>query len=551
MKSPWAWISNLFTRKGQDPMQVARYVLPYPVAGVNLSPDDILSLATVWACIDAIARGIGQIDWNVFQPTGRGRRELLENDQLTYVLNTRPNPEMTAIGFREALLFMGIPNGNAFAEIVRDGGGRVAQLWPLPTDRVTPRRDPNWGLVYEYRQPNGEIVILEQRQVFHLRGPGLYGLMGDNLIARAAKSMSVAAAQERFTASFFGQGANPGGVLEWPGKLGDEQYKRLQTDFAEKKKGPENAHKPLILESGMKWTATSFDPLKSQLIEGRQFSVEEICRWFGVPPHKVQHLEHATFSNIEHQSIEFVRDAVTPWCVRLQQEADFKLIRQDRAPWKYTEFDTRPLLSGDAKSRADTYAVLRQNGLATANECRALEGLNDCGDDGDVLLVQSNLTTVERIIRPPAPLALPAPAADDDGEDLNPDVDSDTDETEEATDEAEADSIAAGAFTVIVAGAIDRFTRRLANRRADLERRPRTPGTDVDALNNALINAEREKLWPRLVEELQSAQPFALRALRRALVEDDLREAARLVAAGEDPRAAAAKLLPAGCPRPG
>jgi hypothetical protein len=150
VKSPLAWFRDLFARKGQDPVQIARYVLPYPVAGVNLLPDEILSLATVWACIDAIARAIGQCSWNVYRPLGEGRRELLANDNLMWLLNTRPNPEMTAIGFREAMLFRAFPYGNAYAEIVRDAGGRVAELWPLPSDRVTPRRDPaTWELFYD------------------------------------------------------------------------------------------------------------------------------------------------------------------------------------------------------------------------------------------------------------------------------------------------------------------------------------------------------------------------------------------------------------------
>jgi HK97 family phage portal protein len=534
VKSPLAWFRDLFARLGQDPRQIERFVMPYPVSGVNLTPDDVLCLGTVWACIDSIARGIGQCDLNVYKPGKGGRRELLADDSLMYVLNTRPNPEMTAIGFREAMLFQGIPFGNAYAEIVTDRGGRVTELWPLPSDRVTARRDENWNLVYLYRQPDGSQLVLEQRQVFHLRGPGLYGLMGDNLVARAAKSMGVAAAQERFTASFFGQGANPGGVLEFPNKLGEEQYDRLKKDFAEKRKGPENAHKPMILESGMKWIATGTEPAKSQLVEARQFSVEEICRWFGVPPHKVQHLLHATFSNIEHQSIEFVRDAVTPWCRRIEQEADFKLLHQDRlrGPWRSTKFDVRPLLAGDAKSRADGYAIMRQNGIMNANEIRHLEGMNpqEGTDDGEVYLVQSNLTTVDRLVNPPeppAPSVLPAEPPDD------PEA------------ETEADMVARQAFTAIMAGALQRYSLRLKNRRADLER---------NARGDAASNLEADRLanfWPRALEEMRAARPFAVRAIGRPLDDGDLQRAGELVDAGEAPLAAASKLLPASCPRPG
>lgn len=541
MKSPLAWFRELFARQGQDPRQITRYVLPYPVAGVSLLPDDILSLATVWACIDSIARGIGQCDLNVYKPGKEGRRELLSDDSLMYVLNTRPNPEMTAIGFREALLFQGIPFGNAYAEIVTDRGGRVLELWPLPSDRVTPQRDSNRNLVYVYRQPDGTQVVLEQRQVFHLRGPGMHGLLGDNLIARAAKSMAVAAAQERFTASFFGQGANPGGLLEFPGKLADDQFNRLKNDFAEKRKGPENAHKPMILESGMKWTATGTEPAKSQLVEGRQFSVEEICRWFGVPPHKVQHLLHATFSNIEHQSIEFVRDAVTPWCRRIEQEADYKLLHQDRqrGPWRSTKFDVRPLLAGDAKSRADGYAVMRQNGIMNANEIRHLEGMNPQeASDGEAYLVQSNLTTVERLVNPPEP---PAPA-------LPPGGDPEAEDPEDPTDDpanTKAESLARLAFATILAGALHRYSLKLKNRRTDLERKAR--GGDLEAN----LEAERVATWPRALEEMQAARPFALLAIGRPLADIDLQRCVSLVDAGESPMQAVQNLLPETCPRSG
>lgn len=394
-----SWWKQLFARRREDPAQLVQHIPPVPEAGIRLTPDEALALSAVWACIDVIAKSIASCAWYVFRPLPGTRRELLEDDPLVWLLNTRPNPEMTGIAFREAMLYLAIPFGNAYAEIVPNGAGKVAELWPLDPERVTPRRDADNILYYEYRQPDGEAARLEQRQVFHLRGPTLNGLLGENIVARAARSLAVAAAAERYSAAFFGRGAHPSGVLEYPGKLSEEQYNRLKTDWAEKRAGPQNAHRPMILEAGMKWTTTSIEPGKSQLVEARQFSVEDICRWFGVPPHKVQHLLRATFNNIEHLDIEFVRGALTPWCRRLEQEADYKLFPQARGPWRNTAIDTAPLSYGDALSRAQAHAVWRQNGIMSANEIRAREGLNDRGQDGDVLLVQSNLTTVENILK--------------------------------------------------------------------------------------------------------------------------------------------------------
>lgn len=467
MRNPWQWLKSIFAR-GEDPRLQRRFVLPYPMAGVNLTADDTLSLAATWACIDVITRNIASCRWNIYQEVAgpKNRRTLLKDDPKAWMLNTRPNPEMTAIGFREAMLFQAIPFGNSYAEIEFDMGGRPRALWPLISDRMYPRRNPDTkALEYEYIYPNGERTIFSQDEIFHVRGPGIWGLMGDNLVARAAKSLAVAAAQERFTASYFGQGASPLGVLEFPNKLGSDQHKLLMDDWAEKHKGPENAHKPLILESGMKWTPIGVDPQKSQLVEGRKFSIEEICRWFGVPPHKVQHLDHATFSNIEHSSIEFVRDALVPWACRLSQEADAKLFDQTRSPWKYTEIDLRPLTHGDAVSRAQAHASWRQNGILSANEIRALEGYDDVGPDGDVLLANGTLKPVEQLLEPPPPppptlpgqLPGTAPVPDESEDDDAPD-------DAEPASEGGARALAKRALCVALVSAMLRYERKLLNR---------------------------------------------------------------------------------------
>lgn len=503
------WFGRLLNRRrGTDPAHHERWVLPYLPSGFRLTPDEALSLSAVWACIDAIAKAIASCRWNIYLPRGNGRRELLEDDALAWVLNTRPNPDMTAIAFREAMLYTCIPFGNAYAEIVRDGAGRVVELWPLEADRVTPRRARDtWQFTYEYRQPDGDLVVLSPRDVYHLRGPGLNGLLGDNLIARAAKSLSVAAAQERHSATYFGQGASPTGVLKFPGKLGQEAFDRLRAQWDDKSKQGDKAHRPLILEAGMEWVSVSTEPQKSQLVESRQFSVEEICRWFGVPPHKVQHLLRATYSNIEHSSMEFVRDALTPWCRRLEQEADYKLFRQDRGPWRYTSLDTAPLSYGDAYSRAQAHAVWRQNGVMSANEIRAREGLNDAGPDGDVLLVQSNMTTIEALLNPPEPPPALAPGVPPEGDDeeLNPSV--------------EASRVASEAVERMFASALERYAGRTRN-----------GGTTAG-----------HRLW--LVSECESFAPFAIKAFGRSLSLVEVLEAAALVDGGNEPVLAVGKVL--------
>jgi len=549
IKGLFASFLNLF-RRGDDPRREIRYALPYPVSGLNLTPDEMLSVAAVWACIDAIASHIASCPWNVYQPQGPHKKTLLYDDPLADILNVEPNPEMTAMGFRESMLFQGIAWGNSYAEIVRDGGGRVAQLWPLITNRMQPMRDEKWNLVYRYRQLDGEYVDLPASKVFHLRGPGLYGLLGENVVARAAKSISVAAAQDRYAASFFGQGASPSGVLKHKGKLSKDAQDRLKDQWAEKKKGPENAHKPLILEEDMDWQATGLEPEKSQLTESRQYSVEDIARWFRVPPHKIGHLLRATFSNIEQQDIEFVRGCLRPWCRRLEQEASRKLVRRDRAPYRVTAIDTRELVKGDAASRAAYYASGRQNGWLNTNEIRAEEGYDEIGSDGDVYLVNGTLKPIEDVLEPPEPPKPPPfPGAPGSPPGLppgkkTPAPEESSDDSEAKSDGPEARTVARAALTVILGGALERFTRRLENRRTSLSGKPKA---EVEAA----IAEERTRLWGRLRAEAASAAPFTTLVLGRDLGPDDLERAAELVADGTPAVDAVLKALPETCPQPG
>lgn len=379
-------------------------------AGVTITMDSALELSVVWACVRVISDALASAWWSIFDIGADGRRNVLPpTDALSYVLNLRPNPDMTPMAAREVLIFSALTWGNGYAEIVRTASGKVVELWPLLPHKVQPRRDPLTGrLFYLYSQQDGGQVRLEDMEVFHLRGPGISGLMGDNLVARAAKSMALAAAQERFASTYYGNNTAIGGVLETPRVLSDQAYKRLNDDWEDKHKGPNRAHKVAILEEGVQFKAVANNAQEAQAIESRSFSVTDICRWFGVPPHKVQHLDRATFSNIEHLAIEFVRDALTPWARRLEQEADYKLLG-----WSYgrrrTLLDLAPLTQGDFKTRAEGYAIMANVGAFSINDILHQEGRNGIGPDGDVRMVGVNMQTLQRLLNPPEPK--PAPAA--------------------------------------------------------------------------------------------------------------------------------------------
>src|SRR6266487_874281 len=204
---------------------------------------------------------------------------------------------MRAIAFREAILFMCLTYGNGYAEIVRDLANRPSAIWPLIPDRVTPRRldkAQGYTLVYDYANPDGSFTTLPASDVLHFHGPGIHGLMGDNLVARMAKSIALAAAHERFASTYFGNNTVIGGWIEYPRVLGPEAHTQMQKSWEDQHKGPDKAHKAIIMENGAKYHAVDSNAEKAQLIESRQFQLEEICRWYKVPPHKVQHLTRAT-----------------------------------------------------------------------------------------------------------------------------------------------------------------------------------------------------------------------------------------------------------------
>jgi HK97 family phage portal protein len=494
-------MSKLFNFGRVAPDVPQRYASWYPAQylpeNLQITMDVALQLSVVWACVDAIAKAIASCHWHVYALKGEQRKFLAE-DPLDYILNVRPNAEMTAIGFRESLLYAALTWGNAYAEIVRDGRGAVAELWPLLPERMQVARDTNGVLHYVYTQWDGGQIRLEQSDVLHVRGPSINGLLGENIVARAVKSIALGVAAERFSISFFSNSTVVGGVLEFPRTLDQKTYDRLKKDWEDKRQGPNNAHKPIILEGGAKFTSIGSNPQESQLIEVRKFQMEEICRWYGVPLHKVQHIDRATFNNIEHLGIEFVRDALSPWALRLEQEANWKLFPA-RGPGarKMTRIDTSWLSQGDFKSRAEGYSILRNIGVYSANDILAKEGENGIGPEGDIRIVGANMqllsglpdkaeAELKKLKEPPAPKLLP------------PGQSGESDLPDEKTPAARV--VVREAICALFASAMERYAKRLSNREQDLRRR-NLPESQV-AGNLA---QERERLRPWLLDECSNA----------------------------------------------
>lgn len=404
------------------------------LAGVLITPDTAVTISAVWACLRYLSQTVAVLPWHVMAD-GTSGAEVKKTHPVDYLIWKRPNKEWSSFQFRETLTHWALRWGNGYAEIERDQAGRPYALWPIHPDRVHVCRATEeeysdadtliaiGDLYYEVNNGTGGKITIAYGDMFHLRGFG-EGVVGVNVIDYASQSLGWARAIQLFGASAFGNGMNVAGVVINKKPLKPDGLKRQKAEFEQLYKGPRNANKTAFLDNDADWKAIGIDPAKAQMIEASYLLIEEVCRWFGVPPHKVMHLLRATFSNIEHQAIEVVVDSVTPWVKRLEDEADFKLFGVQNRQSLYTKMNMRALLRGDSAARAAFYKDMVGVGAYSPNRILELEDENTIGPDGDIHTMQSQNVTLETIregkqqpaqAKPAAAAAADAPAEDDAG----------------------------------------------------------------------------------------------------------------------------------------
>jgi len=360
-------------------------------SGVAVDESNALTYTAVFACVRVISETIASLPLFLYRRKEKGKEKARENP-LFNILHLQPNPEMTSFQFRETLQAHLLLWGNAYAEIEWDASGNVRGLWPIPPNRVKPKRDENKQLVYDISLPSGRSVTLSFVQVLHIRGLSPNGLVGYSPIALAREAIGLGLAAEEYAARFYSNDASPGGVLEHPGKLSDTAYKRLKKYWEKKYKGLSNAHRVAILEEGMKWHSITIPAKDAQFIENRKFQKREIASIFRVPPHLIGDLERATFSNIEQQGIEFVVHCIRPWAVRWEQELMVNLLLPSERDKYVIEFLLTGLMRGDIESRYKAYAIGRQWGWLSADDVRELENMNPIPNGrGDNYLIPLNM----------------------------------------------------------------------------------------------------------------------------------------------------------------
>ena len=352
-------------------------------SGEVVNERSAMQIATVYACVRLLAETVAGLPLHLYRsiPNTEQDKERAKDHPLYKLLYRQPNPEMTSFSFRETMMTHLLLWGNAYAQIIRDGRNNILSLYPLLPENMEVDRDKQGRIVYIYTTYSDETPKLQNKQtifradeIFHIPGLGFNGLIGFSPIAMMKNSLGMNLAVEKYGSAFFKNGAQPSGVLEHPGILKNPE--RIRENWADVYGGPQNAHKVAVLEEGMQYKAISLPPEDSQFLSTRQFGVNEICRIFRVPPHMVQDLSHATFSNIEHQSIDFVVHTLTPWLVRWEQSIIKDLLLPEEQDDIFPKFNVDGLLRGDYASRMSGYATGISNGFLSPNDVHRLENMD-------------------------------------------------------------------------------------------------------------------------------------------------------------------------------
>ena len=368
-------------------------------SGKPVNEHTAMQMTAVYSCVRILAEAVAGLPLHLYKYTASGGKEKALSHPLYFLLHDEPNPEMSSFVFRETLMTHLLLWGNAYAQIIRNGKGEVIALYPLMPNRMRVDRDSKGELYYSYTRYsdeaptiNGMTVTLRASDVLHIPGLGFDGLVGYSPIAMAKNAIGLAMATEEYGAKFFANGAAPGGVLEHPGTIKDPQKVKESWNMAYQGSG--NAHRVAVLEEGMKYQPIGISPEQAQFLETRKFQINEIARIFRVPPHMVGDLEKSSFSNIEQQSLEFVKYTLDPWVIRWEQAISRSLLSPSEKKLYFSKFNVDGLLRGDYASRMNGYATARQNGWMSANDIRELENLDRIPAElgGDLYLINGNMT---------------------------------------------------------------------------------------------------------------------------------------------------------------
>lgn len=393
-------LSNIFKSRDKPTNRVNwnaySFLMGASSSGRRVTERTAMQMTAVYSCVRILSETLASLPLHIYESFETNSRKAIKHP-LYKLLHDEPNSEMTSFIFRETLMTHLLLWGNAYAQIIRNGKGEVLALYPLMPDRMRVDRDEYGQLYYEYMLSDSDAnakesgaVRLSTQDILHIPGLGFDGLVGYSPIAMAKNAIGMAIATEEYGAAFFANGATPSGILTHPGVIKNPEAMR---ESWSKGFGGRNSHKVAILEEGMNYTPISIAPNEAQFLETRKFQLNEIARIFRVPPHMVGDLEKSSFSNIEQQSLEFVKYTLDPWVSRFEQAMTRRLLTDDEKKKYYIKFNVDGLMRGDYQSRMNGYATARQNGWMSANDIRALENLDLISDEegGNLYLINGNM----------------------------------------------------------------------------------------------------------------------------------------------------------------
>lgn len=364
-------------------------------SGVNIDSSNALEIESVLSCIRVLAESMASLPLELYR---RDRNEnsltKAEDEELFWIMLEKPNDEMTSYELRCWMMVDCLLRGNGYAQVVRSGS-KVLEIWPLLASKITPKRTTSGKLVYTYPVKDGKEAVLEKDEVLHIKSFICGGLVGLSLIELQKDMLGTAKAADNYSADFFNNATTPSGIIEVPEELSDGAYERLKRDWSAMYSGDGNHHKAPILEGGAKFSPTTLNHEESQLLETQKFKRSTIAGLFRVPSHLINDLEKATFSNIEHQDLGFVKHTLRPWMSNWEQRCKLTLIPDSEKREYFFRHDANDLLRGDLKSRSEAYGSYVQNGIFSPNDVRRKEKENPY-EGGDTYLINGTLRPVDQ-----------------------------------------------------------------------------------------------------------------------------------------------------------
>ena len=386
-------LSSWFSRSAKL-TEPASFNIGESYSGKCVTADTSLSLSTVYACAKLIAESIASLPCALYTYDKDGNKEAVKGHELYKIIHNSPNADMTAFDYWQVVVVSILLWGNSYSLKSFRGSGankKVVSIEPLYPEFVSVIGNDDGSFRYEYTQ-NGVKQSYSEDQIMHIKGFSLSGRMGLSIISYAKNSFGNSLAMEETSGRLFANGMRPGGALTMPGTIKKEQRDEIRTNIADQVGGVAKSGGLIILEGGMEYKPFSIPPVDAQMLESKSFSIEDICRWFQVPPMMVGHTQNTTTwgTGLEQINLGFLTYTLQPHIKRIEQQVNKSLLTPEEREKYFMEFNIEGFLRADSKGRAELYSKYVQNGIYSRNEVRKKENAKPY-DGGDEYTVQSNM----------------------------------------------------------------------------------------------------------------------------------------------------------------